>query len=227
MPAPASSVDGLVARLFRAMHSPWSRLAILVALLAGAALLVLVWQPQQELSSGSPAAFSFMVAYGLCAAAFVPRPLLNVAAGALLGVRAGTAAALAGTVLAATISFGLGRLLGRDALRPMWRGRFLAAADRQLSDHGFRTMLGMRLFPGIPFLAATYCAAVSSVGWLAFLLATVLGSVPNTAAYVIAGAHATAPASPVFLVASGFLAITGLATAVVAWRARGRLHRNR
>ncbi|MDX2646181.1 TVP38/TMEM64 family protein [Streptomyces sp. NPDC001902] len=211
----------------RSRPASWARLALLVVLLSGAAASVLVWEPQRLLAHGWPAQLTgaaavvlFAAGYGLCALAFVPRPLLNVGAGALFGAQAGVPAALAGTVLGAGLAFVLGRLLGRDALRPLLRGRVLLAADRQLSEHGFRTMLAMRLFPGVPFAAANYSAAVSRMRLAPFLLATALGSVPNTAAYVIAGSRAATPTSPVFLVAMGFIAVTGLAAVVVAARTR-------
>ncbi|MFF2654720.1 TVP38/TMEM64 family protein [Streptomyces sp. NPDC058045] len=222
---------GLAARSVRLLLSPWSRLSLLVALLAAAAVAVLCFQPQRFLAEGWPphltgpaAAVCFAVAYGVCTVAFVPRPLLNLAAGALFGSQWGLGAALAGTVLGAGVSFGLGRTLGQDALRPLLRGRWLKAVDGQLSRHGFRSMLAMRLFPGVPFAAANYCAAVSRMRWLPFLLATGLGSVPNTAAYVIAGARAATPTSPAFLLAMGFITVTGLAGAAVAWRKRHRLY---
>jgi uncharacterized membrane protein YdjX (TVP38/TMEM64 family) len=61
--------------------------------------------------------------------------------------------------------------------------------------------------------------------WTAFLSATALGCVPNTAAYAVAGSQATAPTSPVFLAAFAFITVPGLAAAVVAWRRRTRLRR--
>ncbi|MFH8370122.1 TVP38/TMEM64 family protein [Streptomyces sp. NPDC018031] len=217
-------------RWARALLSPWSRLALLVLLLAGAASAVLVWEPQRLIADGWPERLSgatavglFALVYGVCTAALVPRPLLNLAAGALFGAQAGLPGAVGGTVLGAGIAFGLGRLLGQDALRPLVRGRWLTAADRQLSRHGFRSMLALRLFPGVPFAAANYCAAISRMGWVPFLLATGLGSVPNTAAYVVAGSRAATPTSPVFVAAMAFIALTGLAATVVAWRRRGRL----
>lgn len=121
------------------------------------------------------------------------------------------------------MSFGLGRLLGQSALRPLLRGRWLTAADGQLSRHGFRSMLALRLFPGVPFAAANYCAAVSRMGWLPFLVATGLGSVPNTAAYVVAGSRASSPTSPAFLVSMGFIVVSGAGAAWIAWRKRHRL----
>ncbi|WP_031033468.1 TVP38/TMEM64 family protein [Streptomyces sp. NRRL F-5650] len=219
-----------LARVTRVLLSPWSRLSLLVALLASAATTVVLFRPQELLTDGWPpqlggaaAALAYAVAYGLCTVAFVPRPLLNLAAGALFGSQLGLACALAGTVLGSGIAFCLGRVLGQEALRPLLRGKWLKAADGQLSRHGFRTMLAMRLFPGVPFAASNYCAAVSRMGLLPFLLATGLGSVPNTAAYVVAGARASTPTSPAFLIALACIALPGLAGAVVAWRKRHRL----
>lgn len=225
--APAT---GPTTRLVRTLLSPWCRFGLLLVLLAAAATAMLLYQPQRLLSEGWPAQLSgglavllFAAAYGVCTTAFVPRPVLNLAAGALFGAQAGTAAALAGTVLGAGAAFGLGRLLGQDALRPLLRARLLAAADRQLSRHGFRSMLVIRLLPGVPFVASNYGASVSRMGWTAFLSATALGSVPNTAAYVLAGSHAAAPTSPVFLAAFGFIALSAVGGAVLAWRKRSRL----
>jgi uncharacterized membrane protein YdjX (TVP38/TMEM64 family) len=221
---------GFTARCTRALLSPWSRLSLLLVLLAGAASTVLLFHPQRLLSDGWPpqlsgamAALVFAAAYGLCSVAFVPRPLLNLAAGALFGSQLGTVSALAGTVLGAGISFGLGRLLGQDALRPLLRGRWLKAADGQLSRHGFRSMMAARLFPGLPFWGVNYCAAVSRMRWTPFLLATALGSIPNTAAYVVAGARASSPTSPAFLIAMACIALPALGGAVVAWRKRHHL----
>ncbi len=123
------------------------------------------------------------------------------------------------------IAFCLGRALGQDALRPLLRGRWLKAADGQLSRHGFRSMLAVRLFPGVPFWAANYCASVSRMGLLPFLLATGLGSIPNTAAYAVAGARASTPTSPAFLIALACIALPALAGVVVAWRKRHQLRR--
>ncbi|MFG3257691.1 TVP38/TMEM64 family protein [Streptomyces sp. NPDC048172] len=230
MPVPATQPDGLPGRLAQTLLSPWSRFALLLVLLSGAAAAMLLYEPQRLLAhgwpghlSGAAAVLLFALAYGACTAAFVPRPVLNLAAGALFGASAGTVSATAGTVVGAGIAFGLGRVLGQDALRPLLRARMLKAVDRMLSRHGFRSMLLIRLMPGVPFAASNYGAAVSRMGWSAFLAATALGSVPNTAAYVIAGSTAASPTSPVFLASSGFIALSAVAGGVVAWRKRRHL----
>ncbi|MGW3510719.1 TVP38/TMEM64 family protein [Streptomyces sp. NPDC000994] len=230
---PSTAPAGLASRCAGVLLSPWARLSLLLVLLTAAGVSVLLFEPQRLLAHGWPpqlggavAAVVFAAAYGLCTVAFVPRPLLNLAAGALFGSQLGLAAALAGTVLGAGAAFGLGRVLGQDALRPLLRGRLLKAADGQLSRHGFRSMMAARLFPGVPFWAANYCAAVSRMGWTTFLLATALGSIPNTAAYAVAGARASAPTSPAFLLAMACIVVPAVLGTAVAWRKRHHL-RNR
>ncbi|MFJ4923118.1 TVP38/TMEM64 family protein [Streptomyces sp. NPDC088725] len=225
----ARTTPRFAVRCSRVLFSPWSRFTLLVVLLSAGAVAVLLFEPQKLLTEGRPPHISggaavalFAVGYGVCAVAFVPRPLLNLAAGAVFGSQLGLLASVVGTVLAASVSFGLVRFLGQDALRPLVRGRWLKAADGQLSRHGFRSMMAIRLFPGVPFVAANYCAAVSRMRWGPFVLATGLGSIPNTAAYVIAGSEASSPTSPAFLIAMGFIVLTGLAAAVVAWFKRDR-----
>lgn len=231
-PVPAPDPATFAVRCTRVLLSPWSRLSLLLVLLAAAATSVLLFEPHKLLAHGWPpqvagpaAVVLFAVAYGLVTVAFVPRPLLNLAAGALFGSALGMGAAMAGTVIGAGISFALGRMLGQEALRPLLRGRLLKATDKQFSKHGFRSMLAVRLFPGVPFWAANYAAAVSRMGYVPFLLATALGSIPNIAAYVVAGARASQPTSPVFLIAVAAIALPALAGAVVAWRKRHHLRR--
>ncbi|WP_443033982.1 TVP38/TMEM64 family protein [Streptomyces sp. CA2R106] len=216
-------------RCSRGMMAPWTRFGLLVAVLAAGIALVLAWHPQQLLThgwpprtSGATAVLVFAVAYGVATVVFVPRPLLNAAAGALYGIHAGLPAAIGGTVLGAGLAFLLGRFLGRDAVRPLLRGRFVLSLDRQLSRHGFRSTLALRLFPGVPFAAANYAAALSRIRLAPFLTATAAGSAANTAAYVVAGARAASPTSPAFLLALGFLGVTAVAaTAFARRRTRG------
>ncbi|MCX5206836.1 TVP38/TMEM64 family protein [Streptomyces sp. NBC_00237] len=231
--APGTGVPRASVRFARVLLSPWARLALLLVVLASAATAVLLYEPQKMLADGWPpqlggamAAVLFGVAYGLCTVAFVPRPILNLAAGALFGTVLGLTTSIGGTVLGAGISFALGRYLGQDALRPMLRGRVLLAADGVLSRHGFRSMLAIRLFPGVPFAAANYCAAVSRMRYLSFLTATGLGSIPNTLAYVIAGSEASSPTSPAFVISTGFIVVSSIAGVVVAWRKRHSIGRS-
>ncbi|GGO84150.1 hypothetical protein GCM10012280_14960 [Wenjunlia tyrosinilytica] len=200
-------------------------------LLAAAGSCVVVWEPQRLLSSGWPqqltgagAALAFLAVFAACTLAFVPKPLLNAAAGALFGIQQGLVLAVAGTTLGAVAAFSLGRALGRDALRSLLRAKALNAMDRRLSEHGFRSVLLMRLVPGVPFAVANYSAAISRMRTSPFVAATALGVVPNTVAYVVAGSRAADPHSPVLLIALAAIAAMGALSAAGAVR-RARVRR--
>ena len=211
------------------MLSPWVRLALLVVILAAAAGSLLLWDPSALLSGGLTSAVPgvwqapvFVGVYAVATLVFVPRPALNAAAGLLLGVQQGLLLAVLGTTLGAALAFGLGRLLGRDALRPLLRGRVLTALDRRFTDQGFRSVLLLRLFPGLPFQAGNYAAAFSGVRFVPFLAATAIGVVPATAAYVVAAASAKEPGSAAFLLSAGAIVVAGLLGLVPVWRAARR-----
>ncbi|MFE7562207.1 VTT domain-containing protein [Kitasatospora sp. NPDC057500] len=225
-PAPAPPADGRPAR------SPWPRFALLVAILAAVSGALLLWSPTAlldgGLSDGTPWYWRvplFTAVYALGTVAFFPRPALNAAAGLLLGVQQGLALAVLGTTLGAAIAFWLARRLGRDALRRLLRGRLLLAMDRHFTEQGFRSILLLRLLPGLPFQAATYGAAVSGVRFPPFILATALGVVPVTAVYVAAAATAREPGSTGFLVSAGLIGLIGFLAMVPVVRAALRRRR--
>ncbi|SOB85789.1 TVP38/TMEM64 family protein [Streptomyces sp. 1331.2] len=213
-----------------APRSPWWRLALLVVLLGAAAGSLLLWSPTELLSGGLANRLPgywfgplFALVYAVGTLAFVPRPALNAAAGLLLGIQQGVALAVLGTTLGAALAFALGRGLGREALRPYLRGKVLGALDRRFTEQGFRSVLVLRLLPGMPFQAANYGAAFSGVRFTPFLLATAIGVVPTTAVYVTAAASADRPGSAAFLLSAGVIALLGVGTVVGLWRtARNR-----
>ncbi|BFV55252.1 TVP38/TMEM64 family protein [Kitasatospora sp. CMC57] len=202
----------------RVVRSPWFRLGALLAVLAAAAGSLLLWNPIDLLRDGVPIPV-FLLVYAVATLAFVPKPALNGAAGMVLGTAQGVPVAVAATTLGALLGFWLGRALGRDAVRPLLRGRIVSALDRRLSEHGFRSMLLVRVVPGVPFQAANYAAAFSGVRVLPYTVATALGVAPGTAAYVIAGASSGHPDSPAFLISAALIVLMCLFTLVSAWRA--------
>ncbi|MFC8454723.1 TVP38/TMEM64 family protein [Kitasatospora sp. NPDC057223] len=225
-PAPAGAAP---ARLSRVARSPRTKLALLVVILGAAACSLLLWDPSAVLSGGLASAApgiwrapAFVGVYAVATVVFVPRPALNAAAGLLLGVQEGLLLAVLGTTLGAAAAFVLGRLLGRDALRPLLRGRVLTSLDRRFTEQGFRSVLLLRLFPGLPFQAGNYAAAFSGVRFNPFLAATALGVLPATAAYVVAAASAREPGSAAFLFSAGAIVLTGVLGLASVWRAARR-----
>ncbi|MCX4744666.1 TVP38/TMEM64 family protein [Kitasatospora sp. NBC_01287] len=205
-------------------HARWARPALLALILAAAAGSVLFWDPRQLAASvpGAWRAPAFVLFFALGTLAFLPKPALSVAAGLLFGARWGVPVAVLGTTAGALLAFALGRGLGQRALRPLLRGRALLALDRGLTEHGFRTVLLMRLVPGVPFQAVNLGAAVSGVRLRPYLAGTALGVLPGTAAYVVAGASAGSPGSPAFLASGAVIVLLGAASLLGARRAHRR-----
>ncbi len=121
-----------------------------------------------------------------------PKALLTAAGGALFGLWAGAGLALGAALVGAIVSFGLGRILGREAVDRLIRGR-VARVDSLLSDHGLSAVLIVRLVPLVPFIAINYASGLSGVRFRHFALGSALGMVPGSLAYAALGAYGTNP----------------------------------
>lgn len=121
-----------------------------------------------------------------------PKALLTAAGGALFGLWAGAGLALGAALVGAIISFGLGRILGREAVDRLIHGR-VARVDSLLSDHGLSAVLIVRLVPLVPYIAINYASGLSGVKFRHFALGSALGMVPGSLAYAALGAYGTNP----------------------------------
>ncbi len=121
-----------------------------------------------------------------------PKALLTAAGGALFGLWVGAGLALAAALVGAIISFGAGRLLGREAVDRLLRGR-LARVDAQLADHGLSAVLIVRLVPLVPFIAINYASGLSGVRFRHYVLGSAFGMAPGSLAYAALGAYGTNP----------------------------------
>ena len=205
-------------------RSTWIKLGAFVTFLVGAVVLQLVvgLPSQEELRSnldglGAVAIPAFIVLYvGVSLLPVGPSGLLTIVGGALLGFAVALASVLLAAVIASSLSFLIGRSLGREAVQGLSSER-IRALDEKVGAHGFATVLLARLVPVIPFTTANYAFGVTSVRLWSYVLATALGIIPGTAIYVSVGAFGADPGSPPFL-----LAIAGLValTLIGLWRSR-------
>lgn len=94
-----------------------------------------------------------------------------------------------GVICSSLISFGIGRFLGEGVIgggEPK-SNQLLQRYAQRLRANGFLTVLTMRLVL-LPFDVVNYTAAFMAVDWKAFLLATAIGVLPSTFAFVSFGA---------------------------------------
>ncbi len=215
------------------MRGPGRRLlrpaALLVVLAAGTLVALSVDLPSAGDLRGTVGAFGagaplvLVLGYAAATLAWLPRTVLSATCGLLLGFAGGVPVALAGSLLGGVTGFALARLLGRDAVGRLTRGR-LARADALLLRRGFVAVLTARLLPVVPFTAVTYAAGLSTVRSRDHLLGTALGIVPGTLAYVAVGAYGAMPGTWPVAGAVLALALGGalLTRGLTARRARAR-----
>lgn len=172
--------------------------ALTLFLLGAAALTLVLGTPdiaavRERVDAAGPwGPVLFFALYSGLALIPCPKAVLTAAGGALFGLWAGAGLSLAGALVGATASFGIGRVLGRDAVDRLIRGR-LARVDALLADHGLSAVLVVRLVPLVPFIAVNYAAGLSGVRFRHYVLGSAVGMVPGSLAYAAVGAYGASP----------------------------------
>ena len=150
----------------------------------------------------------------------LPASIIMVGGGLAFGPLWGTLAALVGASVRACTQFRLARWLGRRRIERGFTGR-LAAFHRAIPEDGFHAVLLVRLIPNVPFDLQNYGLGLSRVRFGPYALATILGLIPVTFAFVYLGDSLADPRQRWKLFAALFL-IAGLVIAQRAWATRAR-----
>jgi uncharacterized membrane protein YdjX (TVP38/TMEM64 family) len=170
-------------------------LGIAVAFVAVSLAGVSPSEGQRWVAEAGPAGpVVFVLAAGALGLALFPGHVTATVAGMLFGAVAGTALALAATLLAAGLSLLVARRLGADAVLSLLgpRGRRRHAWVRA---NGFSAVLACRLAPGMPSGMVNYLAGLAAIRPRAFFAAVALGALPKTIAYVTLGGALSDPLS--------------------------------
>ena len=130
----------------------------------------------------------FMALYVLLEVLAVPAIPLTMSAGAIFGPAQGTAIVSVSGTIAATASFLIARYALRDRVKAMAdQYPKFAAIDRAIGEDSFRVVALLRLSPLLPFALSNYLYGLTSVKLRPYVLASWLGMLPGTFAYVSAG----------------------------------------
>ncbi len=174
----------------------YARAALLLAGLVaiGAGLSHLGLKPAGGGTTARDAA-TFVATGATLAAIGLPRQAVCFAAGYGFGAIDGAALALAAQTLGCAASFFWARLVARDwARRFIARraetgrvGRTLARGDRLLAANPFSATLTLRLLPVGNNLALNLLAGASAVPAPAFIFASLVGYLPQTLVFALAG----------------------------------------
>jgi uncharacterized membrane protein YdjX (TVP38/TMEM64 family) len=137
----------------------------------------------------------YILIYALRPLIFFSAAVLTIASGSIFGAGSVVNLALAvlytviGSNLSATVAYYVGRFFGKGLLAEgngENSGLLQRYADR-MRQNSFETILIMR-FIFLPYDLVNYLAGILRIEWKAFILATVLGSIPGTIAFVSFGA---------------------------------------
>jgi uncharacterized membrane protein YdjX (TVP38/TMEM64 family) len=195
---------------------------IAVMLLLGCYLGALV-SPQEIQTAlrslGSWAAVGYIGLFALLPAFFFPVAVLALAGGLLFGLWWGSLYTFLGAILNCTLMFFLARFSGRKQvealiekkLSPVWQQR-LANLN---SNGGFALLIILRLIPAVPYNLINYAFGLSAMKYSTYILASSIGIIPGTFAFINIGDKALDVTSPDFWIAIGLLLLLLAVTAAL------------
>jgi len=123
---------------------------------------------------------------GLLAAVGFPRQVIAFLGGYAFGVVKGTTITVLATGVGCVLTFVYARLLGRDFVQRKFP-RKIKRIDDFLSENPFSMTLLIRLLPAGSNVATNAAAGVSRVHPLPFILGSLLGYIPQSIVFALAG----------------------------------------
>lgn len=162
------------------------------------------FQTSQDLSSIETAQFlvdsidgawwgllAFGLAYLLRPVLLFPATIATVAAGLLFGPVVGVLAVVVAANASAMVAFVIGRFLAGQPSSPSEldedEAGLIARWGDRMRNKSFETVFIMRLL-FVPYDLVNYMSGALRIRWTSFLLATALGTLPGTIAFVLLGA---------------------------------------
>lgn len=157
----------------------------------------------------------YIVLYALRPLILFPSTLLTLAGGFLFGPLLGVLYTIVASNTSASIAFMVGRYFGKGLINEDSTGNLFQRYAGRMRENSFETIIVMR-FIFLPYDLVNYLAGFLRIRWAPFILATLLGSIPGTIAFILAGASITQfdggipRLNPATLVASIFIFIGSL-----------------
>ena len=180
------------------------------------------WRMQVARWPWAPAAA--VAAFPLASLAVAPVTLLIALCGVLFGPFEGIAISLVGVALAAALNYAIGALAGRRFVRRV-AGPRVNRVSRRLARQGVLAMAALRMVPVAPFTVVNMVAGASHISFRDYMLGTLLGMGPGTAALAwLTGSAGSLAAGPqvgeisLFLLGLGVL--VGAFVALRMWLGR-------
>jgi len=196
---PDTTVATLEQPRWAALQRAWPKLlglAIWLGLLAaywqytrvnGITPLESVQRLVEFMASSGAGILVYILVYMLRPVLFFPATLLTLAGGYLYGPVLGVAVVVVASNLSSLVAYNIGRFFGAGILDQSADSGVLQQYAERMRRNSFETVLIMR-FIFLPYDLVSYFSGFLRIRWQGFLLATALGSIPGTIAFVLFGA---------------------------------------
>jgi uncharacterized membrane protein YdjX (TVP38/TMEM64 family) len=183
-------------------------------------LLSEAWIDEKVRGKGMSGELLYLAMGGVATAVAVPRHIISFLGGYAFGAGLGTALALVATEIGCVLVFFYGRFVGRPLVSERIRARVRRIEDF-LASNPFSMTLLIRLLPVGNNFATCLAAGVSRVPARPFLLGSLLGYVPQTFVFALAGSGVELGARLRIAVAALFFVVSG---AIGIWLYRRYRH---
>ncbi|CAM2980745.1 TVP38/TMEM64 family protein [Hathewaya histolytica] len=158
-------------------------------------------------SYGKYAIIPFILIFSLKPfAIFIPAAMLSIAGGILFGPVKGFIINMIGFFISGTLAFYLSRSLGKNFVDKMLKGKALAL-NNNMGKKGFKILFLLRLPPVLPYDPLSYACGLTKISYSAFILASLLGVIPETLCYSLMGESILSPFSAKFILPLIFIII--------------------
>ena len=131
--------------------------------------------------------FIYIGLYALRPLILFPSTILTLAGGFVFGPVLGVIYTIIASNISSTIAYYVGRYFGEGLLKEDGEENILQRYATRMRANSFESVMVMR-FIFLPYDAVSYLAGFLQIKYWAFILATALGSVPGTMAFIGFGA---------------------------------------
>lgn len=176
-------------------------------------------------SQGKYAYLVFLVIFALKPLILIiPSNILSISAGIVFGPILGTILTSIGFFVSGSLAFFIARILGQDAVNKILRGKALNL-NNKLEHNGFKVLFFLRLIPVLPYDPVSYAVGLSKVKYRDFIIASVIGVVPEVVCYSIIGENAMNPLSPKFFIPLSIIVLTTITSGVILKKDKAHEHK--
>jgi uncharacterized membrane protein YdjX (TVP38/TMEM64 family) len=153
----------------------------------GLSPLQVVQQMLDFMKNGVWGVLIYVVLYAVRPLILFPSTILTMAGGFVFGPMLGVLYTIIASNISSTIAYFVGRFFGEGMLQDDGSDGWVQRYARRMRENSFETVMVMR-FIFLPYDAVSYLAGFLKIRYWAFILATALGSIPGTIAFVGFGA---------------------------------------